>query len=87
MNISEVAVFGSVGGEVVKFPVAQIGRITPADEFPVTLTDGFVAGGELSGLTLGLNWHPNSATRLMFNYILNILFATIIAYYVLFPSS
>lgn len=33
------------------------------------LTDGPIVGGELRGLTLGLNWYPNSATRMMFNYI------------------
>ena len=33
------------------------------------LTDDPIVGGGLRGLTLGLNWHPNPATRMMFNYI------------------
>ena len=33
------------------------------------LTDGPIVGGELRGLTLGINWYPNPATRMMFNYI------------------
>ena len=33
------------------------------------LTDADIAGGELSDVTLGVNWHLNSHTRVMVNYI------------------
>ena len=33
------------------------------------LTDGTVIGGELSDITVGLNWHLNSNTRVMLNLI------------------
>lgn len=34
------------------------------------LTDGTVNGGQLSTLTLGLNWYLNPNTRIMFDYVL-----------------
>lgn len=33
------------------------------------LTDGVIAGGELTDITVGLNWYVNSAARIMMNYI------------------
>lgn len=33
------------------------------------LTDADVFGGELSDITLGLNWYLNNVTRMMFNYV------------------
>ncbi len=35
------------------------------------LNDGTVTGGELSTITLGLNWYLNPNTRLMFDYVLS----------------
>ncbi len=35
----------------------------------VDLNDGTIAGGEQDNLTLGLNWYPNPATRLMINWV------------------
>ena len=35
----------------------------------IDLTDGGVFGGEQDDITLGVNWYPNPATRLMFNYV------------------
>ena len=35
----------------------------------VNLNDSGVAGGEQDNLTLGLNWYPNPATRLMINFV------------------
>lgn len=34
------------------------------------LNDGEIAGGEEDNLTIGLNWYPNPATRMMLNYVL-----------------
>ncbi len=34
------------------------------------LEDGTVNGGELTDITVGLNWHMNANTRLMLNYVL-----------------
>ncbi len=33
------------------------------------LTDAGIAGGEQDDVTLGLNWYPNPATRLMLNFV------------------
>ena len=33
------------------------------------LNDSMIAGGTQNNLTLALNWYPNSATRLMFNWV------------------
>lgn len=33
------------------------------------LTDAGIVGGEQDDLTVGLNWYPNPATRLMINYV------------------
>lgn len=35
----------------------------------VDLTDGGTVGGELEDITLGLNWHLNPNTRVMWNYV------------------
>lgn len=34
------------------------------------LTDGLIAGGEEDNITVGVNWYPNPATRLMINYVM-----------------
>ncbi len=36
----------------------------------VDLSDEGVLGGEQENVTVGLNWYPNAATRLMLNYVL-----------------
>ena len=36
----------------------------------VDLTDAGISGGEEDNLTLGVNWYPNPATRLMINYVM-----------------
>jgi phosphate-selective porin OprO/OprP len=33
------------------------------------LTDEGVVGGEQDDFTVGVNWYPNPATRLMINYV------------------
>ena len=35
----------------------------------VDLADSFVTGGELNGVTVGVNWYLNPFTRMMFNYV------------------
>ncbi len=35
----------------------------------IDLSDKGVAGGEQDNVTLGVNWYPNSATRLMINFV------------------
>ena len=42
-----------------------VGRYSSAD-----LTDAGIAGGEEDNITVGVNWYPNPATRLMFNYVM-----------------
>ena len=34
------------------------------------LTDAGIAGGEEDNITVGVNWYPNPATRLMINYVM-----------------
>ncbi len=41
-----------------------IARISTVD-----LNDGAVAGGEMTNLSVGMNWYLTRATRLMFNYV------------------
>ncbi|MEM1202125.1 MAG: porin, partial [Acidobacteriota bacterium] len=33
------------------------------------LNDGAISGGEEDNWTVGVNWYPNPATRLMLNYV------------------
>ncbi|MFW5810298.1 MAG: porin [Thermodesulfobacteriota bacterium] len=35
----------------------------------IDLTDADIEGGELSDITLGVNWHLNPNVRVMFNYV------------------
>ncbi len=35
----------------------------------IDLTDGGITGGEQDNITLGLNWYPNPATRMMLNFV------------------
>ena len=35
----------------------------------IDLNDGAISGGEQDDWSLGLNWYPNPATRLMINYV------------------
>ena len=42
----------------------------------INLDDGMVNGGELSNITLGLNWYLNNNARVMFNYVMSDLDGT-----------